>query len=141
MMRFLLPVDGSAHAERAVRYLIRLLQVHPAAEVHLVNVRPPAEGWEVHSFLKDEEIAQARQRAAEEDLRAARLVLDAASVPYQVHVREGQIAPTIADLARELACDAILMGTHGRTALAGLVLGSVAMKVVHLTDLPVTLVR
>ena len=43
--------------------------------------------------------------------------------------------------AMNSGCDQIIMGSHGRTALGGLLLGSVAMKVLHLTDIPVTLVK
>ena len=43
--------------------------------------------------------------------------------------------------AEELNCDAIIMGTRGMGALGNLVMGSIATKVVHLTRLPVTLVK
>ena len=46
-----------------------------------------------------------------------------------------------ADLGRRLKCDAIVMGTRGMTVLGNLVLGSVASKVVHLSSVPVTLVK
>ena len=53
----------------------------------------------------------------------------------------GPVAPTIADYAAEQGCDSIVMGTHGRGGLADLFLGSVAAKVIHLTRLPVTLIK
>jgi len=43
--------------------------------------------------------------------------------------------------AEELGCDGIIMGTQGRGTLGSLFMGSVAVKVVHLTKLPVTLVK
>ena len=53
----------------------------------------------------------------------------------------GDVAETIVAKAAELGCEAIVMGCSGKGMLAGLVLGSVARKVIHLTTLPVTLVK
>jgi nucleotide-binding universal stress UspA family protein len=54
---------------------------------------------------------------------------------------EGDVAPTIAQRADALGCEAIIMGTRGSGRIANLVMGSTAMMVVHLTSLPVTLVK
>jgi nucleotide-binding universal stress UspA family protein len=48
---------------------------------------------------------------------------------------------TLVDRARALAGDAIMMGTHGLTTLGRLLMGAVASKVIHLSDIPVTLVK
>ena len=64
-----------------------------------------------------------------------------AGVAVVEHVEQGEIAPTIARLAQELTCDQIVMGTRGRSALGDLILGSVAVKVLHLAKVPVTLVK
>jgi nucleotide-binding universal stress UspA family protein len=40
-----------------------------------------------------------------------------------------------------MVCDGIVMGTRGMSAVGNLVMGSVATKVIHLTKLPVTLVK
>jgi nucleotide-binding universal stress UspA family protein len=53
----------------------------------------------------------------------------------------GDAPAVIANLARRLRCDAIVMGTRGMTLLGNLVLGSVASKVVHFSTVPVTLVK
>jgi nucleotide-binding universal stress UspA family protein len=85
-----------------------------------------------------------RQLAAEQShwmLGAIEERLRAATVPHTVEMREGEPAETIARRAEELGCDAIVMGSRGMGRIAGLVMGSVATKVVHLTSLPVTLVK
>jgi nucleotide-binding universal stress UspA family protein len=59
----------------------------------------------------------------------------------QVHVRDGNTFLEICEGARELGSDMIVMGTHGRTGLAHLVIGSVAEKVVRASTIPVLTVR
>jgi nucleotide-binding universal stress UspA family protein len=140
-MKFLVPVDGSEPSLRAVSYLIRLAKCREVEQVHLVNVREPADAWEIRRFLNPDEIAEMQQREGEVDLSAAKALLDAAGIAYDAKVLVGPVAPTIADYAAEQGCDSIVMGTHGRGGLADLFMGSVAAKVIHLTRLPVTLIK
>jgi len=51
------------------------------------------------------------------------------------------VAETIVKYAKRWQCDSILIGTRGLGLTAGLVLGSVALKVIHLAKIPVTLVN
>lgn len=141
MMRFLVPVDGSPHSERTIQHVIHLARCLETPEIHLINVREPVDSWEVRRFLTDEEIAQMQQSEGEQDLRGARALLDAAGLAYEARVLAGPVPQTIADYARTHGCHQIIMGTHGRGGLANLFLGSVATKVVHLAQVPVTLVR
>ena len=53
----------------------------------------------------------------------------------------GDAAETITTYADQKKCDAIFMGTRGLGRVAGLLLGSVATKVLHLTKVPVTLTK
>lgn len=57
------------------------------------------------------------------------------------HTIFGYAARSIVDDAIELDVDTIVTGSRGRGDLAGLVLGSTAHKVIHLTDRPVLIVR
>jgi universal stress protein A len=65
-----------------------------------------------------------------------RLIPDAETL-----VREGSPRPAIVDSALELNCQMIIMGTHGRSGLAHLLLGSVAEYVVRNSKVPVLTVR
>jgi nucleotide-binding universal stress UspA family protein len=58
-----------------------------------------------------------------------------------IMVREASPRPTIVELASELDCDLIVMGTHGRSGLVHLLLGSVAEYVVRHSKVPVLTVR
>jgi nucleotide-binding universal stress UspA family protein len=74
-------------------------------------------------------------------LAAAERELKDSGVPYTKEVLIGPIGPTIARHAERLGCDAIVMGRHGKSTIGDLLMGSVATKVLHLTRLPVLLVR
>jgi nucleotide-binding universal stress UspA family protein len=99
------------------------------------------DAWEVRRFLSDAEIADLQRGEGEEVLREACDLLNAAGVAYQAHVAVGPIPETIARFADENACDFIVMGTQGRGGLSQILLGSVATQVVHLSHVPVTLVK
>jgi len=74
-------------------------------------------------------------------LQEAQRRLDAAGRFHTTHIHVGQPAEVITRLAGELACDLIVMGTHGLGALAGALTGSVASRVLHLASCPVLLVK
>ena len=140
-MKFLVPVDGSECSLRAVSYLVRLAKCREVVEIQVLNVREPADTWEVRRFLNAEEIARLQQGEGEVQLGGAKAMLDAAGVAYDAKVLVGPVAQTIAEFAAQQGCDAIVMGTHGHGGLTDLFLGSVAAKVIHLSPLPVTLIK
>jgi nucleotide-binding universal stress UspA family protein len=81
---------------------------------------------------------------AEDEVRAAVSALTEAGVTAHAEVADvlfGQAAREIVDLARQHDVGVIVMGSRGRSDLTGLVLGSTAHKVIHLTDRPVLVVR
>jgi nucleotide-binding universal stress UspA family protein len=97
---------------------------------------------DVSQFVSADDIKGYYHDEGLKDLAAARARLDNAGVPCQHHVVIGELAAeTIAHFAREHCIDQILMCTHGRSAVADLVLGSVARGVLQHTDVPVTLIR
>jgi nucleotide-binding universal stress UspA family protein len=139
MIRILLPVDGSKIAERAARHVIAMARSSAVLKVLLLNVQPP---W-APARSEEERLEGARlhARAAKRATRGAESLLVAAGVACESRMRVGDPARVILAAARQERCDTIVMGTRGRGAIAGLVLGSVAMKVVQLARVPVTLVR
>jgi len=67
--------------------------------------------------------------------------LPLAGLSWEKQTREGRAAQTIAEAATESGVDLVVMGTHGRTGLAHILLGSVTEKVVRLTGCSVLTVR
>ena len=138
----LVPVDGSEAALRVVEFALRMCRSsREPVTLHLLNVQPPIASGGVRMFFKHEEIDAYYHDNGEAALRAARERLDQDGVTYVPHVSIGPIGETITAYAKEQRCDHIIMGSRGLGAVSGMVLGSVATKVIHLTEVPVTLVK
>ncbi len=129
MRKILVVVDGlsAAHTRDAVNQAISLYQ-QEAAEVHLLSVQPRVSG-DVAMFFGSGELHDLQYVAGAEDLAPAQAQFDLAGVPYQTSVVVGRGAQSIAQRARELQCDRIVMGREGRESFAGRVFGSVAAQV------------
>ena len=140
MERILIPVDGSANAERAVAYVIAMIGKGRAVEVHLVNVQPPLRE-NVARFIARGEIEGYHREEGEKALAGAKQRLADAGIAATSHIGVGPAGETIADFAKELGADEIVMGTRGLGGLAGLLLGSVATEVIREAKVPVTLVK
>lgn len=141
MRKALVPVDGSPNSDRAVRHVITLAGTCPSMDVLLINVQPEIDDVLVRRFLKKEEIEAMLESKGGDALQSARALLDAAGIRHTPQVLIGPVAETVARAALEHNCDGIVMGTRGLGAVAGILLGSVTSRVVHLADMPVTLVK
>jgi nucleotide-binding universal stress UspA family protein len=142
MSKVLVPIDGSENATRAVRYAIDLAKRHPPVEIHLLTVHPePVVYGEIQVYISREKMERLQHEHSMDLLRPAIDLAKAAGVTYESEVLVGDVAPTLVKRADELKCDAIVMGTRGMSAIGNLALGSIATKVIHLTNLPVTLIK
>jgi nucleotide-binding universal stress UspA family protein len=140
MYRILVPVDGSDEALRALEHAVRVARLIGEAEIHLINVQPPISG-SVGTFVGNENVARFHQEESDNALAAARKLLEREGMAGHETVRIGSASQQIADHAKEIPCDQIVMGTRGLGAIGSLVLGSIATQVVHLTEVPVTLIK
>lgn len=140
-MRILVPVDGSDSSLAAVRFVIgKLAEGGKAPELHLLNVQMPLPSA-ASSFIDAGVVRGYHDEEGQKDLAAARKLLGEAGIACVAHVAVGDPAETIATYAEQERCDAIVMGTRGLGRIGNLLLGSVATKVLHLTKVPVTLVK
>jgi len=142
-MKILVAVDGSKSSLDAVQCLIDHADWYrekPQVElltVHLPVPKLPGMGAavgknQIQRYYEEE--GQARLAAAKKKLTAAR-------VPFEARVLVGQIAEAIVDHAKARRCDIIYIGTRGMSALGKAVLGSTAAKVLHISTIPVLLVK
>lgn len=142
MLKLLIAVDGSEHAGHAIEAAARLASQIPQTEVVLLNVRElPVYYGELPAY--DFETVEQASRLNQEKLLEEALAKAHGSGLQNVVTASavGMPAAEIARVASERAVDQIVMGTRGRNALAGLVMGSVAQRVVHLATMPVLLVK
>lgn len=143
MLRIILPVDGSPSAVHATQKLIDTLGWYKEAPtidvltVHLPLPKVPNMG----AFVSKEMVQKYYDDECAEMLAPSRRLLDAAGVKYDVHQRVGPIAESIVDHATQSGADMIFMGTRGHSALVSMALGSVATRVLHLSQIPVVLIR
>ena len=141
MASILLPVDGSDSAARAARHLIHLIKTYTPLTVRVLNVQPPVKSGEISPVVTIEDVNQMRREDGIRCGEPIRALLDEAGVAYTYDVEMGSIPETIAHFAAEHKVDAIIMGTRGMSAISNLLMGSIATRVLHLTDVPVTLVK
>lgn len=137
----LVAVDGSEHSENAVRHALDMARRIPGARVLLVNVQPPAMSGEVSNLLTAEEVLDQHTAAGKEVLGAAERILAQAGVPYETEIAIGRPAESIVETAQRRGCDAIVLGASSHGRVHSLVLGSVASKVAHIAEVPVTVVK
>lgn len=142
MRKIMVPFDGSENALRAVHYAVSLARDESPAVVHLVTVNPvPVIYGEAALYMDLRKLTELQQEHSKRLLKPAEELLSRAGVSYDKQILTGDVATTIVQHAEDLTCDVIVMGTRGHGALTNLIVGSTAMKVVHLTKLPVTLIK
>jgi len=142
-MKILIAVDGSKNSTSAVRYVVEhanLLAEKPAIElltVHLPVPKLPRMG----AAISKAQLAKYYQDEGEACLAGAQRRLDESQVDYRATVRVGPIAETIVKHASETKSDLIVIGTRGMGELGKMLLGSTASKVLHLSPVPVLLIK
>ena len=142
MMKVLIAIDGSDAARRAIEATGQLAKHGAAGDDVLVHVREsPAYYGELppFDFQSIEDSLRQRQEALLEAALAQARNSGLQTVATQA--AEGQAAQEIVRVAADRGADCIVMGTRGMNALGGLLLGSVAQRVVHLAAVPVMLVK
>ena len=141
MNNLLVPIDGSPAALRALAFALQVVHGRPDARVHLLNVQAPLLQAGPSKLVSPDMIDAELRGEGEKRLVQAEIMALSASVACVPRVRIGSVAAEIVAHAVEHGCDAIVMGTRGMGVVGGLVMGSVAQKVVHLATVPVTLVK
>jgi nucleotide-binding universal stress UspA family protein len=140
--KILVPTDFSASAEEAARTAVALSRCYDASLTFIHVYEPPTyalpesglsftttqldEAFAAFRFLLTNACVRARERGARK---------------AETQLSYGFAAREITSKAREGAFDLIVMGTHGRTGLSHLLLGSVAERVVQAAHCPVLTVR
>ena len=136
-------MDGSKHSLHAVDSLIEhagWYREKPRVELVTVHLPVPKVGG-FGGGVNKAQVQRYYQEEGEQWLAPAKKKLDAAKVPYAAHILVGPIAETLVKHAKDAGCDLIFIGTRGMTATANALLGSTATEVLHLSTVPVLLVK
>jgi nucleotide-binding universal stress UspA family protein len=142
MLKTLIPVDGSAPADRAIDAAATLARNGCGLEVTLINVREGPVYYGELPPMSVETIEEAQKAWQEDVLRKAEQRARDGGLRLTDSRRSiGYASAEILSAATALGADQIVMGTRGRGAVGSLILGSVAQRVVHESKVPVVLVR
>ena len=144
MIKILLPVDDSANARRAVKYVCSLPVQVQALAVDVLNVQEPIPFAELIARapgVDQRQLQSAHETAGRKIVDEALATLRKAGIKAVGHVRTGDPAVEIAKLSTETQANQIVLGMRGMGGIESLVLGSVATKVIHLAQEPVTLIK
>lgn len=132
----LLATDGSTYSERATE---RAVDIAKSYGGHLSIVAATDLACELYAESPEvgEDLIEKARGTVEEGRKRA----DSSGVAVECHVREGLAYKAIIDLAKEKKIEAIIMGSHGRTGLRRLLMGSVVEKVIGHAPCPVLVVK
>ncbi len=125
----------------AVDMVIKAIAEGRQFDVHLLNVQPQIVSGHARMYLKKDLIDEYYGEEAQKVLQAAKDRLDKAGIPYTASHQVGSVPESIAKYVKSKGCEQIVMGTRGLGSVQSMMLGSVATKVLHLVDIPVTLVK
>ena len=110
-------------------------------ELVAVHLPIPKIGGLFNTVVNQEMVEQYYEDEGAQMLASSKKLLSEAGIAYTSHILVGQIAETIVEAGDARDCQMIFMGTRGMSAVANMVMGSIATKVVHLALVPVVLVR
>lgn len=139
----LVPVDGSPTAQLAVEKTIGLAQAFGSRVTAIFVIDPyPFTGVGTDFAYGQAEYLNAATAEANAAIQAAKTAFEAAGVNVATAVVESHAAwRGVVETAESVQADLIVMGSHGRSGLEKLVLGSVTQAVLSHTHLPVLVVR
>ena len=141
--RILIPTDGSELTGRAVATGVSLAKTL-GAEVHTLCVKEPFPYGAVAEMqpTPPQEFFDAQERSAARHVRAVMDACEAAGVTCHAETIEGmQPWEAIVAHAEKKGCNLIVMGSHGRTGIEKLLLGSVTQRVLQDATMPVLVVK
>jgi nucleotide-binding universal stress UspA family protein len=141
MASILVPIDGSPQADKALEHA---LEEFESEDLTVLNVIDPIEaGYTAQATVPgySEEWFEQSKDAADALFEDAQAIADEHGIDLDTATEVGRPSPTIVDYAENQDFDHIVMGSHGRSGVTRILLGSVAENVVRRSPMPVTIVR
>ena len=139
--KILVPYDFSQHSEHALDWAIALAEKWQARLelVHAVHPLPQTAAFSQDVYARSE---QKQLATAQESLEAIRVKkTEGTAVLLDCHVHRGMPSQAICDEAKAQKTDLIVMGSHGRTGLSHVLIGSIAEWVTRYAPCPVLVTK
>mgnify|MGYP000241764857 CR=1 FL=1 len=139
--RILVPVDSSEQAHEACEFVVREFPDATMVLLHVIN--PSEAGYSAQASIPSfsEEWFEREKATAEELFDDLVTATEAYDIEVERVVEVGRPTKAIVDYAADHDIDQIVMGSHGRSGVSRILLGSVAETVVRQASVPVTVTR
>ncbi|WP_128226442.1 universal stress protein [Halobacteriaceae archaeon SHR40] len=138
-VHILVPMDRSPMAKRALEHAVSL---HPDAEVTVLYVIDYIEeSYSARALVGTDELRERADERATELFEAAAEIADGHGVEIETRTAVGDPSREIVAFADDHDIDQIVIGSHGRSPMSRILLGSVAETVTRRAPVPVTVVR
>ena len=132
----LVAVDGSESCKRAVKQAF-LLQKSYGSKIAVISVASVPD----HLYGVDPAMAQKMIETARKNLADVAQKADSDGIKAEMLLREGDPAKIITEVAEKIHAGMILVGSHGRTQLRRLLMGSVTERVIGHAPCPILVAR
>ncbi len=140
-MKILIPIDGSVYSDNAVAFVTsRSTLIGKEPEVILLNVQQPLPA-RASRLVSHDALEDYYKDESEKAFKPVRKILENCGMKASEVAKIGTPAEVIAEVAEEMNVDLLIMGSHGRSALKGLLFGSVTNAVLALTKVPLLMLR
>ncbi|MEJ2718023.1 MAG: universal stress protein [Deltaproteobacteria bacterium] len=134
--RILVPIDGSPSSRAAADIAFRLFDSYGSEVTFATVADVPSHLYGISAQAVDRILSESRQHLDEIRNEAASREIDAEYI-----LREGEPAEILTEVAGKQESDLIVMGSHGRTGLTRLLMGSVTDRVIKNSGYPILVVR
>lgn len=137
----LVPVDGSEQAKHALTHALEEMNDVRITLLHVINPVEAGFGAQAGIPSYSEEWYETAKQDAADLLERTAARCEEAGVEVETATEVGKASRTIAEFAQDHGVDHIVIGSHGRSGVSRILLGSVAETVVRRSPIPVTVVR
>lgn len=139
--KILCPVDFSEFTDQILSYAVSITKRFDS-ELHLIHVIPNLNYFTPYeSFLTPENLVAIERNIEGEVGKDFDKITKKLDLPFKRVIKTGVSFVEIIDYVKEQGIDLVVMGTHGRSGIEHILIGSVAEKVVRKSPCPVLTVR
>jgi len=142
-MKVLLSIDGSKYSAKAVDYLIKHQNLFDVknSELIVMHVQPDVIPPDVTQYISRKDITAWYKDQSKQATKAALAKLDKAGMKYKLIEKIGHVSDSLLAKAQKSKVDMIVMGSHGRSSLMSLIMGSVTSQVLSQAKQPVLIIK